>query len=301
MQWQVNQLDNRLKKVACQILFEAHSALDLSRMVRQWHRLAHRHPVPLTSGVAWIPLVDPTEISPGYTMCALATPEELVAEGRQMQNCLSTGNYLASCVNGSIQILSLRHEGCPVVDLTIEKVEPDEAIGDVDWCFRTVACKAIANSEPSEEHLRQIDIFIERMVRGEILSVHPRYWGLTEESRELLQSLSTTPVEQAFGRSLRDKPSDALLFYHETVRAYSEGSPIGSPRVPFLRSINLAEIETLARDAVANSLYGKERKQFLLAWRRMEWQRFMKRVADQTAHEVSGFLRSIGRLFGLQR
>jgi hypothetical protein len=211
-------INEALRDVSFDVLFNGRSLLEISRINRAWHRVIDRHPVGIHEQVEWHPIIPETPLSEGYSVIALTTPAQLKSEGQAMGNCLVTGLYDAGCMCGDIAILSLRYQGVPVVTLTLVN-DPDSD----KWLITEY--QGARHAAPSYEERNQISL-LRRMLNDGSILVGSQGVGLTEQSRKKLNRGDGFLLERLCGRRLGDYPEAAIAFYSHAVRWPTHGEMI---------------------------------------------------------------------------
>lgn len=238
-------VNERLRAVAFQALFEGRSLLEISRLNRAWHRVVKRHPVSAREGVKWYPIIPESQLSGDYTICALTTPGGLIMEGHILGNCLVTGLYATSCLLGRAAILSLRRSGRPVATITIE---PDPEGGE--WLITEY--QGANHTALTGDLLNQVHIFRQKLESGEI-PVGTQGLGQTLQSIEASRQAKVSRLERKLGLNLERYPTEALAFYSHAVHYKREGK-----EVPLLRQFDFESYKARLMKILHDPLGGRD-------------------------------------------
>ncbi len=225
--------NERVHQIASNILFRDCSVLEISRLVRAWHRLARHHPNNHSLPVEWYPIIPETRTSPNYSFVAPVTPAALIDEGKAMQNCLITGLYASECQEGSIAILSMRYMGSPIATLTLA---PTTQNGP--WQITESQGRNHAELSPQEEE--QIKILQDMLNDGRV-KVGASGVGETLESRAANVIIEGSTIKRAPLLSKHVYPKAALAFYSHVVKIQSNGRLLPLLR-PFAFDIFLEDL-----------------------------------------------------------
>lgn len=173
-----------------------------------------KHPRTNDHSSWWYPLIDTTELAPGVTIRAIARYDELVKEGEEMGNCFKRGLHATNCLVGHEHILAIRINGASVLDLTVQRVNEEDAGSDSDRGKWKVVYYEGRNQDrnPPPELTKYIDLFQSRLDSGEI-QTRAAPFGQTPESEASLSQALSTPLERALGIDFKKEPTEALAFY----------------------------------------------------------------------------------------
>jgi hypothetical protein len=194
--YEVMSLTTRAKGFTCEKLFEGRTLQQILALNSCMHKpkaALQPHHTPLGNQFSWPALiVDPIQLSSGYSIVALSNSMALRYEGSRLDHCVGSGSYTTNCVHGTMQILSVRYHDQPVATLTLTTTrDPDGLRTHASRTWRVYQFKGLSNSDPDPQAKMAVAEFFDRITSGK-LSCNPEvayYKGSTWNQNSRLSAI----------------------------------------------------------------------------------------------------------------
>jgi hypothetical protein len=172
--WLPDEMDT-LDAIALERLVAGRDLRQLIKLNKLMHTPASVPPAelrPYLAEITWPALfTEEIDLGDGYSIRALSSQEELVAEGFELDHCVGQGGYTALCASGQTQVVSLMKEGAKLATIQFDVALEDqgEFSSHTQKYWRSVQFKGHGNAEPSAEARKAHVRFVEKAQSGAIL------------------------------------------------------------------------------------------------------------------------------------